>query len=140
MCECVCLKVYTQHSVYTYKTLLVTNGKERVFLKTIRERNGKTVLGFAFAICTIACGADLPLSWLLHLLVSLCTTVRMMNFIDVLIVVWQRPNADVDGDVGSLIHGYCLPHSHGTYRMRYIHYIRSDTVRYGTMRCDAITI
>lgn len=30
--------------------MLVTNGKERVFLKTIRERNGKTVLVFAFAI------------------------------------------------------------------------------------------
>lgn len=57
---------------------------------------------------------------------------------DVLIVVWQRPNADVDNDAGSLIHDDCLPHSHGTYRCDI--YTIYDAIRYDAMRCDAITI
>lgn len=104
--------------------------------KRTKQKNcfGFCIHSFHNVECGMCCGADLPLSWLLHLLVSLCTTVRMMNFIDVLIVVWQRPNADVDNDAGSLIHDDCLPHSHGTYRCDI--YTIYDAIRYDAMRCD----
>lgn len=135
---------YTHNIVYTFnKTLLVTNEKRTCLLKKNKRTKRKNCFGlcihnFHNVECGMCCGADLPLSWLLHLLVSLCTTVRMMNFIDVLIVVWQRPNADVDSDAGSLIHDDCLPHSHGTYRCDI--YTIYDAIRYDAMRCDAITI
>lgn len=104
--------------------------------KKTKQKNcfGFCIHSFHNVECGMCCGADLPLSWLLHLLLSLCTTVRMMNFIDVLIVVWQRPNADVDNDAGSLIHDDCLPHSHGTYRCDI--YTIYDAIRYDAMRCD----